>query len=317
MVVHSCVQVDEDACAVCGELTTLWQVSVVDPQTHETFSVRRCPRCGLGRTRPQPDDLGSYYGNKYYGDRHGLTEGFCNWRRCRLLQRAATHSGRLLDVGSGDGAFMAAASRHGWEVVGVEIGPAAAASTAGPVVAELSALPCHVRFEAITLWHSLEHFANPRAVVRQLRHHLADDGILVVAVPDAGGVQAALFGRSWFHLDVPRHLHHFTRLSLETLLTSEGFVVRQWRHQELEYDVFGWVQSALNRIGRTPNGLFASLTRKHHEASRFEIVSGYFLAAALVPGAVTATLITAALGRGGTLIAIAGKGDEPVTSTGS
>ena len=309
MVAHVSTTADAHTCASCGGMMTPWLPAVVDPQTLEVFAIQRCTACGLGTTRPQPETLERYYGERYYGDRHGITHRYCLWRRCRLLDRATRTRGRLLDVGCGNGGFMAAAVTRGWKVAGVEFGATARdrASTIGQVFTDLAALPAAERFEVITLWHSLEHFVDPRGVVRQLRAHLADDGALLIAVPDAGGVQAALFGQAWFHLDVPRHVHHFTQRALDLLLTEEGFDVRRWLHQELEYDLFGWIQSAINRAGATHNGLFASLTGKRHDVSAVEIIASYLAAAALLPPAAIATAATSALGRGGTLVAVAVK----------
>ena len=296
-------------CAICGGTMTPWLHDVADPQTHEIFAIHRCPNCGVGATQPQPERLDAYYGEQYYGDRHGLTARYCMWRRCGWLERVARRHGRLLDVGCGNGGFMAAAAARGWNVAGVEVGQAARdrASAIGPVFAELSAVPADARFDVITLWHSFEHFVEPRVAIQQLRHHLVDQGVIIIAVPDAGGVQAAVFGPVWFHFDVPRHLYHFTQRSLGLLLSSEGLPVRRWGHQELEYDLFGWIQSALNRAGATHNGLFASLTGKPHDSSRSEIIASYAATAALLPPALVATLVTAVSGRGGTLIAVASK----------
>ena len=38
---------------------------------------------------------------------------------------------------------------------------------------------------------------------------LAPHGLLLIAVPNAAGWQARLFGPRWLHRDVPRHLFHF------------------------------------------------------------------------------------------------------------
>jgi len=71
---------------------------------------------------------------------------------------------------------------------------------------------------------------------------------MVIAVPDAGGFQAKLFGRKWFHLDVPRHLYHFDSASMRQLINAVGFEIKGQFHQEFEYDLMGWTQSALNTM---------------------------------------------------------------------
>ena len=71
----------------------------------------------------------------------------------------------------------------------------------------LSLLPG--QFDAVTFWHVLEHLENPGEALVAAGRLLKSNGWLVVAVPDYASLQAKLFGKYWFHLDLPRHLHHF------------------------------------------------------------------------------------------------------------
>jgi hypothetical protein len=142
-------------------------------------------------------------------------------------------------------------------------------------------------------------------VVADLARMLAPGGALVVAVPDSGGWQARLFGRHWLHLDVPRHLYHFGRPSLRAVLETAGLrVLRVW-HQELEYDWFGWIQSALNRVMPRPNILFDALTRRPRRISRALVAANATLALLLLIPAYGATVLSTWVGRGGTIIVAA------------
>ena len=128
------------------------------------------------------------------------------------------------------------------------------------VYAAISDVRSLAPFDSITLWHTFEHLTDPRATLGEIRGLLSPKGVLIIAVPNAGGLQARTFGAKWFHLDVPRHLYHFTRSSLANLLRSEGFIpFREW-HQEFEYDLLGWSQSALSLAPGPPN-LFFDLLR--------------------------------------------------------
>ena len=160
-------------------------------------------------------------------------------------------------------------------------------------------------YRCITLWHVMEHVINPQEHLRRLRSMLSDDGILLLAVPDFGGLQARVFGRHWLHLDVPRHLYHFTRSGLEKLLETAGFHVVRISNQEIEYDWFGWMQSALNGVFKTPNILFDSLTGKSRRVSRLQIAASYVLSFLLAVPALALTSATSAIGYGGTLIVAA------------
>ncbi len=294
-------------CNACGgELRTRFG-SVIDPQLRETFAIVACEVCGLGHTAPQPDNLNRYYGSTYHGGRHGLTARYCARRRLRLVKSmtGASLGGRLLDVGCGDGTFLLAARDSGWVVMGTEVNTAIPCAAGLDVRQSLDQVQTNGPFDCITLWHSLEHLRDPRATLKQLADLLTPGGLLVVAVPDAEGLQARVFGSSWFHLDVPRHLYHFGDRSLTRLLNDAGLtILRRW-HQELEYDLFGWAQSALNKLLPVPNLFFNRLTgRPIQDGGKYSAVSG-LLGVAFTALALPATVAGTLLHQGGTLIAVA------------
>ena len=295
------------SCNACGGSLVRGLEAVRDPQSLEAFEIRSCSACGLGHTSPIPDDLGAYYGEAYYGKRHSFTDRYCLARRLRILAGATPRAGGLLDIGCGDGNFLSAAIARGWKGVGTDIGAAAEnARQAGlDVRGSIDEVRAEGPFDAVTMWHTLEHFTDPKGTLEGARSVLAKDGVLVVAVPDAAGLQASLFKESWFHLDVPRHLYHFSRSALESLLGRAGFAVERWHHQELELDVFGWMQSALNAVLPKPNVLFQSLTGKPSHGGPGQRAISYALGTALAPAALAATALGTVTRRGGTLLAIA------------
>jgi SAM-dependent methyltransferase len=253
---------DDGHCDICGGALETAIVAARDPQTGDRFSVLRCTRCGLGHTRPQPTDLGAYYGPAYHGGRHGVSERFCMSRRLRFV-KAVGPSRRLLDFGCGDGGFLEAAGAAGLDAVGVEVESRHARAKGLHVVERLDDVAG--AFDVLTLWHSLEHVPSPLETMTSALAHLAIGGHVIVAVPNFASLQSSVFGARWFHLDVPRHLHHFTRLSLETLFARLGVEpVRSWA-TESEIDLFGWTQSALNvAFPSHPNVLFDVLTRREN-----------------------------------------------------
>ena len=293
-------------CHVCDRYLEVAFTEVRDPQTGHLFGILRCPECGLGHTTPQPDDLGPYYGPMYHRGRHGFTEHLCVRRRLRFV-RAITCPRRVLDFGCGDGAFIAAAATAGWHVIGVEMKTQHARSKGLTVVERIE--DTSGSFDVITLWHSLEHVPSPRAVMAALSERLSPGGFLFVAVPNGESLQARVFGSSWFHLDVPRHLFHFTPPALNRLLARCGLrLVRRW-DLELEMDLFGWTQSTLNRINQTPNVLFDVLTRRRRRHRPFEIAASVLLGAAATLAAAPVVAFTAALSRGAVMIFAAEKQD--------
>jgi SAM-dependent methyltransferase len=158
-------------------------------------------------------------------------------------------------------------------------------------------------FTCITLWHSLEHLRDPRGALEQIHALLAPGGSVLIALPDARGAQARIFGPLWRHLDVPRHLHHFDRGSLAEILSRAGFEPRWWWHQEIEYDLLGWTQSALNAFAPTHDMLLRSFSGRHRSAG--EMAAGVFLGAVLGALALPLAMSTTLAGSGGTLIVAA------------
>jgi len=77
-------------------------------------------------------------------------------------------------------------------------------------------------FDVVTAFHVLEHVPDPIAVVRRMLDWLAPGGRLIIEVPNAGGLGATLFSRSWLPLDLPRHLSHFMPESLARAVERAG-----------------------------------------------------------------------------------------------
>lgn len=291
-------------CDTCGAGLHMLLPRVIDPQSREAFAVAVCPDCDAGRTAPVPADLGPYYAAQYFGGRHGVTERLCMGRRVRRLGQVAA-PGRVLDFGCGDGGFMLAARQAGWDVTGVEMIPAQARAR-GLAVAETIA-EVEGPFDAITLWHSLEHVVSPRRTLTELAAKLREDGVLLVAVPNRRSWQARAFGSRWFHYDVPRHVSHFTPRALEALFVCCGLQpVRRW-NLEVEIDWFGWPQSLLNMLMPTPNVLFDVVTRRKITHQPGEVALS--LAVGAVATGLSAPLVplAAAAGQGAILTMAARK----------
>jgi SAM-dependent methyltransferase len=144
----------------------------------------------------------------------------------RLPYRAA---GRLLDVGAGNGAFMAAMRELGWDVDGLEVDERAreAACAVNGVILRAGTIEQQQfpdeSFDAVVLRHVLEHMTDPLGVLRECHRVLKVGGRLAVVTPNAHSLGARLFGVHWRGLEPPRHLQVFTLASLECAARTAGF----------------------------------------------------------------------------------------------
>jgi 2-polyprenyl-3-methyl-5-hydroxy-6-metoxy-1,4-benzoquinol methylase len=262
---------------------------VIDPYTGESFAIWSCDHCGFGQTVPRPDDIGRYYAPDYHGDRHGASGGLANRRRLGFVSKTVgpADGRRLVDIGCGNGSFMEAARQRDWEVAGTELNALDARARGLRVESTIDQLEDFAPVDVATLWHSLEHIPDPPSMIRSVRSNLKPDGVIIIAVPNFASLQSRMTGSNWLHLDVPRHLNHFTKSSITVLLGAERFeIVRSW-NLEFEYDIVGWSQSLLTPLTQGRTIFFDVLT---HRAERFtrsvrlaNLASGIALSAFIAP----------------------------------
>ena len=114
-------------------------------------------------------------------------------------------------------------------------------------------------FDVITLWHSIEHITQPGAYLKEARRLLKEDGLLFLAFPNIDSLEFRLAKGDWFHLDLPRHITHFSPMTMERLLEACGLQADSVSHYSWEYNLFGALQSALNALTCEKNHLYRAL----------------------------------------------------------
>jgi 2-polyprenyl-3-methyl-5-hydroxy-6-metoxy-1,4-benzoquinol methylase len=81
------------------------------------------------------------------------------------------------------------------------------------------------KFNAITLWHVLEHVHELKKYILSFKGLLADNGKLFIAVPNYTSYDANVYQEYWAGYDVPRHLYHFTPATMQWLMKEMGLKV--------------------------------------------------------------------------------------------
>jgi len=244
------IEWEETACLLCG--SRKWSPLVEAPdQAAEGaglwFVVVQCHRCGLCFTNPRPNasSLAQFYHPEYVPHQtrnrsrpEKARFGFLgqSLRRREKKPNLGWHGrGRLLDFGCGAGSFLERMHQRGWNVTGLDISAFAVNQIRSglglPVL--LGSLPhpelAPESFDVITMWQSLEHVHDPQAVLRQAHELLVAGGKLFVSVPNIDSLPFRWFGPAWYGLDLPRHLTHFSPVTLPVMMERAGFRVRKVR----------------------------------------------------------------------------------------
>ena len=137
--------------------------------------------------------------------------------------------GRLLDVGCGGGVFLERMRDFGWQVSGLEL-----AADVARRVEQRTGITIHIgtlphsdlapqSFDAVTMWHVLEHVPDPRQILRCAAELLRPRGLLVVEVPNIASDTFERFGNNWDGLELPRHFQHFSPKTLQAMLPVGAF----------------------------------------------------------------------------------------------
>ena len=78
-------------------------------------------------------------------------------------------------------------------------------------------------FDAISMFHVLEHEQQPLDLLRRIHRILKPGGRLLVGVPNGNSAARHLFGRHWMGYDFSRHRQVFSPRSLAATLHAGGF----------------------------------------------------------------------------------------------
>ena len=205
-----------------------------------SLNIVRCRACQLVFVNPQPtvealreyhaasellsqDGWSSYFDHSQKQIRELWEERLTDVKRWKQAPNVS-----LLDVGAGYGDFLHYVSKQGWQVSGFEFSPAVAQVSQKKygiplAVGDLFEMPFPDHsFDIITMWHVLEHLADPMAVLRRLFELLRPGGLLVIEVPNLN----CLVRKSYqVPLTVNLHLYHFSPTTLSSLVSAAGFNV--------------------------------------------------------------------------------------------
>lgn len=282
-------------------------------------SLRTCAACGTGETYPKPDAaaLEAQYSEAYYGPNNvkfvaiveAIVAGMTRIRAARInaLMRSR---GRVLEIGCGRGLLLHQLAQLGHECYGIERSELAARRAGQIEGLHVYTQPleeCHFseqHFDAVLLWHVLEHLDHPQKTLALISQQLRTGGLLYLEVPNFSSLQSQLTEGNWFHLDLQHHLFHFSTEGLTQLLLSSGFRIEKTTTFSLEQGPYGVLQSWLNCIGGERDQLYRILKRETSPALGIKL-GQFALGGILAAPSLLFALIEAAIGRGEVLRVVA------------
>lgn len=205
----------------------------------EVFELRYNDDIKALETFPRPVDIDKYYQSDDYISHTDNNSGLVNKvyqsvkqymlsRKVRLLFQYKRKLRSVLDIGAGTGDFVKLLKSVNVAATGVEPSASARkrAAEKGVKLEESISQVEDLTFDAISMWHVLEHIPEPRAHLKKCFEMLNTDGLLVIAVPNYKSFDAQYYGSYWAAYDVPRHLWHFNQEGMKQLLQESGFQMR-------------------------------------------------------------------------------------------
>jgi predicted SAM-dependent methyltransferase len=238
------IRINRNSCPFCNS-TQIHNVIACKDASHsqEVFDIAECAACTGRFTQniPNENHIGPYYAFADYISHNNEAQGLINkmylqarkytlFTKWKLIKKYITQPNiQLADVGSGTGAFVHYCIQQQINAQGFE--PDDAAREVANKTFNITLQPAQAwftqqqQYNAITLWHVLEHLHELDAYLQSFYNKLIAGGYLFIAVPNYTSADAKHYKQHWAAYDVPRHLYHFSPVCMQQLATKYGFTL--------------------------------------------------------------------------------------------
>lgn len=219
------------------------------------FIIKQCQKCKFVFIDPKPTskDLKKHYpSGQYYSYSEHEKKNFFETLRDYLinhyynktiLTRIITSvipnvpaipnlntEGKILDIGCGNGDTMLILKGLGWDAYGFDIDKRAIDAARKRGLSNVRVGSYHTLakypdnfFDAVRLYHVIEHLDNPELCLKLISKKLKKNGELIIGTPNIDSATSFIFGKYWYNLDTPRHLFLFSPKTLRYLMSQQSF----------------------------------------------------------------------------------------------
>lgn len=291
----------DKACPYCGGVVRKrFSVGDINQKISNTiFDYFGCSKCGLIYLDPIPKNIEEYYGQAYpaYQKIEDIKKQITDYdlQKIEILKKYSTGK-NLLEIGPGNGTFSFLAKNADFNVDVIEMDincckfieetvKIRKVINSNNVLESISKI--EDKYDVVVMWHVLEHLKEPWDVLKVIPRILAENGVLILALPNSGSLQLKLFKQFWKHIDAPRHVTFFPIKLLEQELSSMGLKKILGSTNDPVSSIFNcsawWTHSLNNYIQESKRGFTRKLLqnpRVAHYAYKYlikkaECIEGY------------------------------------------
>ncbi len=238
----------------------------------ESFSICKCKTCGLIFTNPRPDEknIQNYYQSPNYISHTNQTNNFIDFlyklvriyttrQKLSWINKFHPKKGRLLDLGCGTGHFLSMAMKKNWKTIGIEpneIARKQALLKHLDIRKDIDSIKNEKKFDVITLFHVLEHIHQLDPTIKDLLKALKKRGSLIIAFPNHDSHDRAHYEEKWASYDIPRHLYHFNKNSMEHLANKYSLTIREILPMKFDSYYISLLSDKYQGNTKNPTGAF-------------------------------------------------------------
>lgn len=275
-------------CNLCGSDNThllFKQRDLLGDVTAEEFPVVQCKNCGLVYVNPRPtfQEMGKFYPKNFVSYQFELLD--LNKQQSTIREKIISsitrsmslsrirdvakqmkldRSTSTLDIGCGKGAFLYYLNKiYKCKCIGIDFDQDSVNYCKKKLGLNVLQGDIHLineikgEFDLITMWHFLEHEFDPLSALVSVVPHLKQEGLLVIEVPNQKSLENKIFKKRSYLYDVPRHLYHFSPMTIGNLLKKVDLEVQKITFPIKSGGWLGTVQSILFR-GKVYNNMQAN-----------------------------------------------------------